>query len=201
MDSRSNWANLLLNTLQPSEGAQCLSNWYWELLVELAILVSRWLRSDVVYNPQITAFLTEAQEWSKLECWMGIVWMLWLPRAGSLTEEDLGRTMQLLFRQRPGAAQKLEQWMERWSQKRGKDVPGPFQRICKQAYEAAQQDALRVPFRVHRIFSESHAGFYFILGRFHPPIKELKIPPLPDRPEATSSGNPYHIMSPNVRMV
>jgi len=201
MDNDSRWVNILLDTLQSSDGPQHLSHWCWELLVELAISVSRWLRPDFAYNSQITTFLTEAQEWSKLECWMGIVWMLWPPRAGGLTEEDLGRTMKSLFRQRPGAGQKLEQWMERWSQTHGKDVPGSFQRICKKAYEAAQKDALRVPFRVHRICSESHAGFYFILGRFPPPIMELKTPPLPYRPETTSSGNPCHIMSPNVQMV
>jgi hypothetical protein len=35
---------LLLDTLQTSEGAQHLSHWYWELLVELAILLSVRLR-------------------------------------------------------------------------------------------------------------------------------------------------------------
>ena len=62
--------------------------------------------SRIAYSPQITTLLTEAQEWNKLECWVGVVWMAWPP---GTTEEDLDRSMVLLFRQRPGALQKLEQ--------------------------------------------------------------------------------------------
>jgi len=84
--------------------------------------------------------LAESQEWSKLEYWVGIVWMVWPPRADRMTEEDLDRSMQLLLKQRP-TIQKPEQWMERWRQTYDfKDVPETFQRICKQAREAVQQD-------------------------------------------------------------
>jgi len=134
------WARLLLGTLQTSEGTQLLSHWYWELLVELGVLYSPWLVDNITYNPQIMTFLTEAQEWSKLEYWMGAVWLLWPPEADGIREEDLGRSILLLFRQRPGAFQKLEQWMERWSQTNNMNIPESFQRICKQAQEAAQRD-------------------------------------------------------------
>ena len=165
MDGKSLWVRLLLDTLQSSEGAQRLSHWYWELLAELAISESRWPRSVIAYSPQITTFLTKAQEWSKLECWMGTVWMLWapetagtlmvwppMPTAVGIAEKDLKNSTLLLFRQRPGAVQKLEQWMKQWSQKRGKGIPGwaeqnrgedipeLFQRICKKAREAVRQD-------------------------------------------------------------
>jgi len=108
MDSLDPWVRLLLDTLQTSEGTQLISHWYWELLVELGVSLSSWLEDDVTYNPQIMTFLTEAREWSKLECWMGTVWVLWPPEADGITEEDLGRSILLLFRQRPGAFQKLE---------------------------------------------------------------------------------------------
>ena len=134
-------AKLLVETLQTSEGVQRLSYRYWELLVELTILLPKWERYGLAYSPQITTFLTEAQEWSKLECWMGIIWMVW-PRGAGVAEEDLNRLMLLLFRQRPGAFQKLEKWMEQWGQKNDEDIPESFQRICKQAQEAAQRDAL-----------------------------------------------------------
>jgi len=140
MDSRSNWANLLLDTLQSPEGPQHLSYWYWELLVELISEPPLRIVGDVVYNPQTVTLLTEGQEWEKLECWMGIVWMVWPPGAGWTTEEDLGRTMLSLFRQRPGAAQKLEQWVERHSQKYAVEMPESFRRVCEQAHEAAQRD-------------------------------------------------------------
>ena len=140
MDSQSKWGKLLLDTLQASEGARCLFHWYWELLVELAILWSRSLQDKFAYSPQIVTFLVEAQEWSKLECWMAIVWMIWPPEAGGITEEDLDHSVLLLFRQQSDAVQKLEQWMERWSQSNYKTTPESFQRICRQAQEAAQRD-------------------------------------------------------------
>jgi len=109
--------------------------------VEFTTLRPSWLRRDITYNPEITTFLTEAQEWNKLACWMGTVWMMWPPEAGGITEEDLGRSILLLFHQRSGAAQKLEQWVDRWSQGCREDIPESFQRICKQAHEAARRDA------------------------------------------------------------
>ena len=46
--------------------------------MELATSESEsWLVQDeLTYSPQIVAFLTGSQEWSKLECWMATVWML-----------------------------------------------------------------------------------------------------------------------------
>jgi len=143
MDLAFEWATLLLDTLRSSEATQLLSLWYWELLMEFAIRYSWWLRRNATYSPQIVTFLTEAQEWSKLECWIGTVWMVWPPGTGGATEGDLGRSTELLLHQRPGAAQKLEQWMGRWGQEsmNGYAIPESFQRICKQAHEEAQWDA------------------------------------------------------------
>ena len=138
MDIRPNWLELLLETLQTLERAQHLSYRYWELAVELAVSQSLW--HVITYNPQTATFLTEAQEWSKLECWMGTVWIVWPPEADGITEEDLGRLVPLLFRKRPGAFGKIEQWMEQWSKKFNKNIPGSFQRICEQAQEIAQRD-------------------------------------------------------------
>ncbi|KAF9653351.1 hypothetical protein BDM02DRAFT_3107956, partial [Thelephora ganbajun] len=50
-----------------------------------------------------------------------------------------------LFRQRPGAVQKLTRWMKQWSEKRGKDVPASFQQVCKQSHEAARLDVPSSP--------------------------------------------------------
>ena len=140
IENKYDWAKLLLDIIKSFEGTQLLSRWYWELLPELAISQSGWLRYETTYNPQITTSLIEAQEWNKLECWMGTVWISWPPEADGITEEDLSSSMLLLFQQRPGAFQKLEQWMERWSQENRSEIPRSFQRICKQAWEAAQLD-------------------------------------------------------------
>jgi len=142
MDSRVNWLDLLLATLQTSRGTQHLSHWYWEILVELAISWSPWSYCGVTYNPKITTSLAEAQEWSKLECWMGTICVLWPPETNGITEEDLGHLTLLLSRERPGLFEKLKQWMEQWSQTNHKKIPESFQRICKQEQGAAQRDTL-----------------------------------------------------------
>ena len=138
MDQRLSWGLLLLSFLELPEGVRRLSNWYWDSLLELATSIKWLLKGAVSYNPWIMRYLAEAQEWSKLECWIATVWVLWPPETDGITEEDLERSMMMLFRQRPGAVRRLEEWMEQWSQTCG--IPASFQRICKQAYEAAQQD-------------------------------------------------------------
>ena len=141
MDKKKNWGKLLLDTIQSSEGIQHLSHSYWELLVGLVVSESRWLGPDSKRSLQIMTSLTEAKEWDKLECWVGIVWML-LPEGLNPGEGDLGHLMTSLFRQRPGAVQELEQRMEQWSQRAGKDVPESFKRAHEQAHEAAQRGGL-----------------------------------------------------------
>jgi hypothetical protein len=140
MDDKSVWAKLLLETFQTPEGAQHLSHWYWELLVDLTISLP-WLPQDrPAYSPRIMEFLTDAQEWSKLEYWIGIVWMLWPLGAGGMTREDVENSTRLLFHQRPGATQKLEQWIERWSRGPVNHIPDSFRLVCERAREAAQQN-------------------------------------------------------------
>ena len=142
MDHEPRWTSLFLHIVQSSEGTQHLSHWYWEILVKIAVLRSWQLRPKPARSLQIITSLIEAEEWSKLECWMGIVWMLFPWEEDVMTEGDLGRSTLLLFRQRPGAVQKLEQWMETWGQRNNTDIPESFQRICGQAQEVIQRDAL-----------------------------------------------------------
>jgi len=130
MNVKPRWVKLFLSIIQSPEGVRHLSHSYWELLVELAASESQLLGPDPARSSQaITSSLTEAKEWNKLECWMGIFWMLGV---GGMTEEDIERSMVLLFRQRPGALQKLKQWMERWNKHPCNSVPETFQRICEQ---------------------------------------------------------------------
>ena len=138
MDDQFAWATLLVDTIERNNH---LSQWYWELLVELAITWSWRLGLDFAQGMQTITSLTEAKEWSKLECWMGIVWILSPQKANAMAEGDMGQSMLLLFRQRPGAVQKLEQWMERWDQREDVEIPESFKHICQQAHEATQQDA------------------------------------------------------------
>jgi len=142
MDTPHVWGSYLLDIIRSSGGIQHLSHWYWELLVEIVILDSHWLRLDwdPVQSLQIITSLNEAKEWSKLECWMGIVWMLLQWEVDVTVRGDLGHSMLLLLRQRPGAVQKLEKWMERLLQGIDEGILGLFKQTCTQAHEAAQRD-------------------------------------------------------------
>ena len=132
MDATTDWTLLLLDVVKSREGARHLSHPYWELLVEVAILESPWARSRS-YSPRTTACLEGAQEWDKLERWIGVVWMLWPPGANGATEDELERVMALLSHNRPDSTQNLEQWMERWSKERDVDIPESFQTANRHA--------------------------------------------------------------------
>jgi len=135
------WPLLLLGITQFSEAAQHLSHHYWVLLVELTILYSFWLEPHPTYNPQVMTSLKDAQDWDKLECWMGVVWMIWPPKDDEPMEKELECGMLLLFQQQPGAIKKLQQWMEQWSNEWGLDVPKSFAQICEEAcLRRVQQD-------------------------------------------------------------
>ena len=139
MDEKGRWASLLLGVIQSPEGTRHLSHWYWESLVEFAVSGPWWLEFGGIDASKIAKSLIDAQEWDKLECWIGIRWMF--SESAGVTEEDLeleDPTL-LLFRKRPGAARRLEQWMEQRSEWWEKDVPESFQRILTQAREAVQR--------------------------------------------------------------
>ena len=131
------WTLLLFNVIRSPGEAQLLSDCYWEFLVEFSVLWSWRFEFGGIDALEITNCLIDAQEWGKLECWIGIIWMS--SESAVVTEKDLEHPTLLLLRQRPGAAQKLEQWMERWSKQEPWNNPGPFQRILTRAHEALQE--------------------------------------------------------------
>ena len=131
------WALLLLDVILSPDGTHRLSHWYWELLVELAFSPT-WSQKFTDTDPlKIAKSLTEAEEWGKLECWIGIAWIFSM--RGDSTEEDLEQPTLSLFRGQPDSAQKFQKWMEKWSQRLGRDVPESFQRILAQAHEAVKR--------------------------------------------------------------
>ena len=135
------WASLLLNVIRSSEGPRRLSHWYWESLVELAVSDPWGLEFRDTDALKIARSLVDAQEWDKLECWIGVVWTC--SKSAGIMEEDLESSTLLLLHHRPGAAQKLEQWIEQWSQQRfSRGFSELLRRILTQAHETAQrQDA------------------------------------------------------------
>ena len=122
--SDKSWAVVLLGIVQSTE-AQNLAIQSWEFLVELAIKGGL---KNCRYNPDVVTSLVDRKEWDKLECWMGIVWGRWPPEPGNAAKE-LEDVMEVLEKERPGAVQKLMQWMERWREEYRwtSTVPGTFQ--------------------------------------------------------------------------
>lgn len=134
------WTDILLKIIQSPMGIQHLDVQSWELLVEAAI---RGSFVGIAYNtwtPDATASLTSLLEsqgqWEKLECWMGVIWIVSPPEPDGMSE-DFERAMASLFRQRPGAVRKLARWMERWSKEWYEDIPESFHQMCRRGREEA----------------------------------------------------------------
>ena len=96
------------------------------------------------YRPHVTGSLLEGQEWDKLECWLGVAWMLWVPYADETTEV-LECAMTALFRQRPGSVQNFVQWMERWNTG---DEYGLC--MCSRTFNRSANGHMRQHSRIHR---------------------------------------------------
>jgi len=151
------WRRLILGAIQSPEGIQHVPHQYWELLVELVALSPLELPLNA-FELHVRTSLEDTQEWDKLECWMGMIWIIRSAGGGMDgelgTEEELERVTQALFQQRPGAIQKLEQWVGRlydsarrpsksFQQIFHEVYPKSFQPFFHEAYpNAAQQAAL-----------------------------------------------------------
>jgi len=131
VDDKKVWAALLLDIIQSFEGCRQLSPTYWELLVEL-LLSGSVKPGRIAWDQSIVTYLEAGQEWGKLECWMGIVWMSWPPESDVAPEGVLGRASVAFFRKRPDAIPKLEQWIEQWSASHCMGMLETFQRIIGQ---------------------------------------------------------------------
>ena len=181
VDDPNEWVSVLLEVMESSEGAQHLAIPSWELLVELKI-TRRII--NATYNPCVTDYLLTSQQWDKLECWMGFVWMN-LPVPDDMMEGIEDATASL-FHQRPGAVQKLIEWIERYSINKYKEVPGSFQQICNEA------QLVTFCTRLTRLSPEIR----FCLQACHPTkgMRNLLVcrrPLSPHCREATNSGSCY----------
>ena len=113
-DSPNDWLRLLRHFVRSSQGRHFLPRSYWELMVELSVTTSwSWLWDHSIDGDlQVMFSLEEEEKWDTLECWSGFVWLRRLPKIDTISY-GLERVTLALFRQRPGAVQKLEQWMRR----------------------------------------------------------------------------------------
>jgi len=141
LDSRFEWARLLLDVTKSSKGIQHLSHSYWELLVELTAYYADCLEAST-YSPHTMVSLQEAKEWDKLICWISVVWMMWPPEGSGATEEDLENVILSLFHHQPGALQKLKEQMEQWGKYSWGKIPESFEQLCRQAHDKAARQAI-----------------------------------------------------------
>jgi hypothetical protein len=101
--------------------------------VELAIR-SEWVG---LYGDNITAFLVDAEEWDKLECWLDVVWMFYSPKT---PRKYLERAMRSLSQHRPNAIQRLQQWVERRCKVHEEPEPEPFRGVCERVKNGAPEN-------------------------------------------------------------
>jgi len=156
------WMRLLLDTVQTSEGINCLSLPYWELLAELIISYRSNLRGvnwypvpyrsnlrSVTWSPHIMESLECNQEWDKLGCWIAVGWIL-------LGESVPGGSTEVNPLQTEGTYEP-EQQIEQWSEGCQNDLkngtlslfrkqPGAIQKLkqwIEQSSKASQKDVPR----------------------------------------------------------
>jgi len=122
------WGELLLTVLESTEGIRRLPYGYWELLAEL-IISKRYILGRANYDPRIAESLGEAEEWDKLQWWFCTAWASWGPNSYSSEVADVESMALPLFRNQPGACEKIERWMERLDRSELES----FQRMCERA--------------------------------------------------------------------
>ena len=125
------WAAVLLAIIESPKEFGPLTIGPWRLLTELATLG---VRESPTYRERVIEYLMGEEAWDKLECWMGFVWMA-CPPGPRDTMTVFDHAMTSLFDKRRSAAEKLNQWMEQWSQECGFSVPDNFKRTCKRALD------------------------------------------------------------------
>jgi len=110
---RDEWGEFVLSIIRSPEGIRRLTFPYWEILVERSIQAPKGLGFEVYdQRSHVMEYLEDAEEWDKLECWIGFLWILW-GSAANLEPATLS-----LFHRRPRAIQKLEGWVERrWGER------------------------------------------------------------------------------------
>ena len=111
MDYPSRWLGIFVSIVRFPQGRHSLPHPYWDLMVELAI-AEPWSLADLDDHEQVMVSLEEEQEWDILEYWVGLVWIKSRPQIDEVPE-DVERVTLSLFRQRPDAIQKLEQWLQK----------------------------------------------------------------------------------------
>lgn len=130
MDLWYKWLGHLTSVALFPQGRSSLPRRYWELMVELAVTWF-WPRRDPTdHQRQTMVSLEEDQEWDLLECWIGFIWIVWCPETNA-AQEDVERVTLSLFRQRPGAIQKLEQWVRRSNMGEPTECVERLRQVCE----------------------------------------------------------------------
>ena len=155
------------------------------------------------YRQHVLGSLLEGQEWDKSECWLGVVWMLWMPYADETTEV-LECAMTALFRTLRGG----------WGDRAQGSTSMCF--VCARGISTDLQTGTRdstagFTADLHSVTAGrspvSTCVYIVFIDRLYPPMTELKSPPVHSRPplcrypEAERSGRHCHTMFCNLPAV
>jgi len=110
--SRIRWLPLLLGVVRSPDGWRSLGYPHWELILELSVTGTLFLRDPIKHELGIMVSLEEQRDWDRLECWVCFGWSILRPTIDSVLE-SLERVTLSLLRQRPGIAEKLKQLLQR----------------------------------------------------------------------------------------
>ena len=128
--ARDNWATLILEIIASEVGREQLPFRYWELLVQLSRNFSGELRS-VLCDGEIIGSLEEEEEWEKLECWLGAVWIVQYRSEDEPEVEVIIQATAALLQRIPKAAQRLKGWVADSEEGSFARVHADeFQRVC-----------------------------------------------------------------------
>ena len=142
VDHPFQWLEIFVSIVRFPQGRRSLPHSYCKLMVELTIAWP-WLSSGLDDYERVMVSLEEEEEWDILEYWAGVVWILRRPKIGEVPE-DVERVTLSLFRQRPDAIQKLEQWLRRSTADGSLECVECIQWICERGGlgMAPRQDTL-----------------------------------------------------------
>jgi len=147
MGWRSRWTSFLWNVLRSFPGQRHLSSHYWQYIVPMAMQPGLFPLHLKPSDLDTMKSFEEAEDWERLEVWVGMMWILELPEEG-IEVEEVERATRTLFCKRPGAFQTVEEWVLGASEENSLYVQHGdiFRMVCDEARkEAGRKRSLQMP--------------------------------------------------------
>ena len=111
MEKKDIWVNLLVSAIRSPMGFESLSSHNWRLLEKLLSTKSFYWHY-VERDMEVMRSLEKAEDWEKLEVWMGIVWMSLRVSGPRESMEGIEQVTLELFLRQPSALRRFENLCE-----------------------------------------------------------------------------------------